>query len=127
MCCTMQAMNKEFDAAWNYALMHQKDYDWSLEGSCTGESCGTMADKLRHDIEAFVKPKCFITSTQLTKGGLVGKAINPVTKKLFGINAWVHYVVKFTPCNADLTPKYIDLYTHPNYGLLPPDQELDHP
>jgi RHS repeat-associated protein len=126
-CCTPAAMKQELDKAWQYALMHQKDYDWSLEGSCTGESCGTMADKLRWDIERHVQPKCFITSTQLTKGGFLGRAVNAITQLLFGIHGWVHYVVKFTPCNADLTPQYIDLYTHPNRGPLPPSDELDQP
>lgn len=126
-CCTPAAMEQEFQKAWNFALTHQKDYDLSIGSLCSGQSCDTSAFELRKDIEEFVKPKCWVTSSQLTKGGLLGKVINPVTKFLFGINAWVHVVVKFKPCNADLSSKYIDLYTHPNYGVLDPSQELDHP
>ena len=126
-CCTMKAMQEEFQKAWTYALTHQKDYDLSIGSLCSGQSCYDSANFLQKDIEQFVKPKCWITSTQLTKGGPLGKAINPITKWLFGINAWVHYVVKFTPCNADLPAKYIDLYTFPNSGPLSPNQELEYP
>jgi RHS repeat-associated protein len=126
-CCTAAAMQKEFQQAWKYSLMHQKDYDLSAGSLCSGQSCETSAFELRKDLEKFVTLKCWVTSTQLTKGGLPGKLINPITKWLFGIHGWVHYVVKFTPCNADKPALYIDLYTHPNYGKLDPSEELDHP
>ena len=126
-CCTKQAMQQEFQKAWHYALTHQKDYDLTIGSLCSGQSCYDSANQLQKDIEQFVKPKCWITSTQLTKGGPLGKGINAISKWIFDLNVWVHYVVKFTPCNADLPSQYIDLYTHPNYGPLPPKQELDEP
>jgi RHS repeat-associated protein len=126
-CCPPEKMKKELIKSKNWSLVHQPKYVWSPWKVCNGYSCGQSADELRHDLEQNIAPKCWITSTQLIKGGLGGFA--HAIAKLFGSNLWpsVHYVVKYTPCNGKGPNYFFDDYLYAKSGELDPADELSSP
>ena len=111
----------------NWSLVNQPKYTWGPAKVCNGYSCDTSANDLHNDLEQNVAPKCWVTSTQLIKGGLGGFA--HAIAKLFGSNLWpsVHYVVKYVPCNGKGPNYFFDDYLYAKWGQLNPNDELSSP
>jgi hypothetical protein len=121
-------MEDELSRSWTWTRSNRERYSFGLGRVCRGQSCGTSADRLRTDLEAEVKPQCWISSAQLTPGK-AGKLFNTLIGRPLGIEGplaymSVHYVVKYQPCSGQGPNYYFDAYLAPRYGVLDPSREI---
>ena len=128
-CCTNEQRKRELDESWNFVRNNWRGYFFARE-VCTGGSCGTSADRLRIDLEATVKPQCWVTTTQLTTSA-IGRFFRRTVGDPLGLDGplrygFVHYVVKYRPCGLKAGLNYyFDAYTRPRFDVLDPEREIE--
>lgn len=120
-------MQEELVKSKNWSLVNQPKYVWSPWKVCNGKSCYDSAHQLWNDLEQNISPRCWITSTQLVKGGFWTPA--NALAKLLSLNFYpsVHYVVKYKPCSGKGPDYYFDDYLWAKSGPLDPSNELSDP
>jgi RHS repeat-associated protein len=127
-CCTAEEAQRELDQSWQWTQTQSSKYRWGPIRTCRGYSCGRSADELRWDLEANVKPMCWITSTQLTPG-FAGKAFHKLIGRPLGLQGptayfSVHFVVKYQPCEGPAPNYFFDAYIGAKHGILDPSEEI---
>lgn len=84
-CCTNKQRKAELERSWDLVQRYWRNYSIARK-LCFSGSCGSSADRLRRDLEAHAKPKCWITTTQLTTGK-VGSTIRDIIDDPLGLRA----------------------------------------
>ncbi|MCP4601929.1 MAG: hypothetical protein GY847_15680, partial [Proteobacteria bacterium] len=121
-CCTAEKAKKELGTSARWLWHNQERYAWNPWKVVRGESCFDSAKRLHGDLERHAKPKCWVTSIQLTKTWWG----SDLSKQVFGIYFPVHYRVKYHFCGEkNVGDWFFDGYLIPRWGPLPKDEQLN--